>query len=190
MTTIVVVTKDDKAVIAADSQTSNGRIRAPTDMREYPKKIHKAGDAYVGLAGTSAHQNVFHSLIKHYEEKLDFSSADAIFETLRGAQTILEDEYYVLTKENDRNQEYASNQLSGLVASSSGIFEFHSYREVAQYNSFWAIGSGDEIALGALEVLYNMDLSAKEIAERAIKVASRFDGSTGLPVVSYEVCLT
>jgi ATP-dependent HslUV protease, peptidase subunit HslV len=85
------------------------------------------------------------------------------------------------------DQEYESSQMSGLIVSKAGIFSFSSYREVTEYNSFWAAGSGVEYGLGALEATYQSEQSAKLIAETAVRAACKFDTSSGLPVVSYEL---
>ncbi len=55
----------------------------------------------------------------------------------------------------------------------------------------WALGSGCEFALGAMEALYeDASLSTKEIAERGVQMGCMFDAGSSLPLESYEVKLT
>ena len=187
MTIIVAVRKGNFAAIAGDLQTSQGSTIVPGPMRLYPRKIHRVGQAYVGIVGCIAHHNVFRSLSASKPELLDFKSGDDIFETLRSIHPLLREQYYVETNEDDNDQEYESSQLSGLVISKAGIFSFMSYREVTEYDSFWAAGSGKEFALGALEATYASGESAKSIAEIAVTAACKFDSACGLPLESYEL---
>ncbi|NEQ52378.1 MAG: hypothetical protein F6K11_19925 [Leptolyngbya sp. SIO3F4] len=69
-----------------------------------------------------------------------------------------------------------------LIANPSGIFSINGYREIVEYTKFWAIGSGDSFALGALENLYDQDLSATQIAEKAALTATKFDPGCALPI--------
>jgi ATP-dependent HslUV protease, peptidase subunit HslV len=93
------------------------------------------------------------------------------------------------TKEDDKDQEYESSQLSGLVVSKAGIFSFSSYRDVSEYNCFWAAGSGMDFGLGAMEAIYESEQSAKAIAETAVRAACKFESSCSLPLESYELQL-
>jgi ATP-dependent protease HslVU (ClpYQ) peptidase subunit len=102
---------------------------------------------------------------------------------------VIKEEYFLLTSEGDNDQEYESSQMSGLIVSKAGIFSSSSYREVTEYNSFWAAGSGIEYGLGALEVAYSSEQSPKAIAEIAVRAACKFDSSSGLPLESYELTL-
>lgn len=64
-----------------------------------------------------------------------------------------------------------------------------SFRECYEYTRFWSIGSGSEIALGAMHVAYDLDLSAQEVAELGLKAAVEFDNSTAAPLTLYTVKL-
>jgi len=47
--------------------------------------------------------------------------------------------------------------------------------------------SKDKNALGALEVAYASQESAKSIAKIAVRAACKFDTASGLPIESYEL---
>lgn len=82
----------------------------------------------------------------------------------------------------DSDQPVESNQLDGLVINANGIFSFGSYREVHQWDKFWALGSGKRIALGAMHSLFDTNASAQEISEAGVKAAAEFDDSCNLPL--------
>jgi ATP-dependent protease HslVU (ClpYQ) peptidase subunit len=189
MSIIVAVRKGKLAAIASDFSTTFGSIVVPGEMRISPKKIHQVSGAYIGIEGLIAHQTVMKSLIHTKPQLFNLDSADAAAETLRKIHPLLREEYYLLTTEDDDNQEYESSQMSGLIVSKAGVFSFSSHREVAEYKSFWAAGSGIEYGLGALEAIYSSELGPKSIAEIAVRAACKFDSACGLPVDSYELQL-
>jgi len=187
MSTIVAVRREKLVAIAADFQSTYGDTIVPGEIQVSPRKIHNIAGAYVGIVGLMAHQNVMCSVAASKPDLFDFGSSEAIVDTLRKIHPILREEYHLLTSEDDDNQEYESSQMEGLVVSKAGVFSFDSYRGVTEYNSFWAAGSGRDYALGALEVAYASQESAKSIAEIAVRAACKFDTASGLPIECYEL---
>ncbi|TWT94828.1 ATP-dependent protease subunit HslV [Botrimarina colliarenosi] len=183
MSTIVAIRKKDRAVIAADTQVSEGSTLVSSEMLRSPTKIHAIGGGYMGIVGSVAHHRVIRSLATEKADYFNFESADALFETLRRIHPILRDEYYLLTSEKDSDsQPYESNHMTGLVVSPAGVFSFDTYREVSEYHSFWAVGSGGDYALGALAAIYDSSESVEAVAEAAVTAACRFDSGSGLPI--------
>ncbi|QDV74213.1 MFS transporter [Botrimarina mediterranea] len=190
MSTIVVVRNKRYAAIAADFQSSQGETIVPGSMRVGPGKIHRIGDACMGIVGSIAHQNAIHSLSTAQPELFRLNTRSEIFETLRDIQPRLCTEYFLRTDESaDREQEYDSIQMSGLILSKGGIFSFFSHREVTEYTSFWAIGSGAEFALGALHARYEQQACVKALAVSAVETACIFDFGTGPPVECHDMHL-
>jgi ATP-dependent HslUV protease, peptidase subunit HslV len=187
MSTIVAVRKGNYAAIACDSLTGQGSVVVPGSMLRHSQKIHFIAGAYVGIVGSIGHHNVFGSLSKSNPGLFNFDGSDEVFETLRKIYPLLRDEYYLLSKVEHEDQEYESSQMAGLIISTGGIFSFSSYREVAEYDAFWASGSGRDVALGALEVAYASELGAKSVAETAVRAACKFDSYSDLPLVSYQL---
>ncbi len=60
MTTIVVVRKDQSAVIAADSLTTFGTTRLAPTYDRHPHKVTTYGDSFLGVAGSAAHRDLRH----------------------------------------------------------------------------------------------------------------------------------
>lgn len=188
MSTLVVVRKGKKAAIASDSVFRQGSIKVPISTKLNVQKIHKVGDAYVGFTGWSAMHTVFDNVIKNHSGLMDFTSIQSIFETFQKLHVRLKEDYFIETKEKD-DQPVESSQWDSLIASPYGIFSMDSYRTVNEYKTFWADGSGYEVALGALHAIYNKIDSPEEIAKVAIEAACEFDSSSGLPVSLYSVDL-
>ena len=130
---------------------------------------------------------MFHSLAQRKPELFNFDNAEEIFETFRKIHPLLKEEYFLETSESDEDHEYESNQMSGLIISKGGVYSFFSYREIAEYRTFWASGSGMEYVLGALEASYATRKGPKAAAEAAIKIACKFDNGSGVPLESYEL---
>lgn len=187
MSIVVAVRKGKYAAIASDLQISYGSTICPGEMRPYPRNIRKVGEAYIGLVGSVAHFTSLWSLAASKADLFNFSSADTIAETFRKIHPLLRDEYYLMTTEDDKSQEYESSQMDGMIVSKSGIYSLSSYREVSEYNSFWATGSGIDYSLGAMEAIYATEQSAKTIAECGVCAACKFDMACGLPLESYEL---
>jgi ATP-dependent HslUV protease, peptidase subunit HslV len=190
MSTLTVVQKNGVAAIAADQMSKKGSCKCPAGYESHPSKIVRLENSFIGVVGSTAHIRVVQSLVKNHADKLDLNSVDSIFETFRGIHKLLVDDYYLLTKEDDDEQPYESSQLNLLIANSTGIYEVQGYREIMQYERFWAIGCGFRFALGAMEALYGArELSAQQIAERAVEIACLFDDASGLPVESHMIPL-
>ena len=117
-------------------------------------------------------------------EPNSLNSSGEIFRWLLSNQASLKSKYFMKTDNgNDKRQPTESQWLYGLLVNVNGIFVITAYREVSQFSKFWAIGSGDRFALGALEVLYDLDLSASEIARKAAIVATKFHPECAEPVI-------
>jgi len=188
MSIIVAVRKKDLAIIGSDTQFDHGGLIVSAKYKKNHQKIHKFKDAYLGITGTAAHHNVIESVIRKYHSKICLDNVESIFETFLWLQPKLKDEYFLNTDE-DEDQEYASNQLHILIVNPNGLFGVDSYREVMEYSCFWAIGSGDEYALGALHAVYDRMDDPKLIAKAALSAAGEFDEHSGQPFLYHSVKL-
>lgn len=188
MSTLVIVRKGKKAVIASDSLFRQGSIKVPVSNKLNIQKIHKVGDAYIGFTGWSAMHTVFDNVIKNHSGIIDFTSIQNVFETFQKLHVRLKEDYFIETKEKD-DQPVESSQWDCLIVSPQGMYSVDSYRTVNEHQTFWADGSGYEVALGALHAIYNRSESPEEIASAAIEAACEFDSASGLPVSLFSVDL-
>jgi ATP-dependent protease HslVU (ClpYQ) peptidase subunit len=185
MTTLVAVRKHDEVAIAADSLTTFGDVRLAAPFDRSYDKIVRHGDAYIGLCGSAAHQLVFESLLKS-TSGIDLSSKLAIFETFRKLHPVLKEQHYLNPKEEE-DDPYESTQITALIANPQGIFGVYSMREVFEYTQYWAVGSGKEFALGAMNALYGRLRSAAEVASAGVEAGALFDRNSALPMTIYTV---
>ncbi|MEL7448036.1 MAG: MFS transporter [Pseudomonadota bacterium] len=189
MSVVVVVRKGDRAVMAADTQTSDGSIVLSAEYITNHEKIVTFGDSYFGFAGWSASQEIMQSVMRNHPDKLDFSTREAVFETARSIHGLLKKEYFLETQEDEKDQPVESSQLSMLVAGPRGIFELESYRAVSEYKRFWAIGSGRRFAIGAMYAVYDQLADPLAIARVGIEAACQFDDGCSLPMTHHEASL-
>ena len=188
MSTVVVVRKNDSACIAADSLTSFGDTKQSSEFVADSNKILQFKDFHIGIVGSAAHNLVLKSLFKHHEDKIDFSSQLAIFESLKSIHPVLKEEYFLNSKDEDEDA-YESSRVDALIMSAQGIYGIYSLREVDEYTRFWAVGSGAEYALGAMYSVYDSLDSAEEIAQAGIRAGTTFDSSSALPMTSFSIQL-
>ena len=180
MTTLVAVRKHDEIAIAADSLTTFGDLKLAATFDRSPEKIVRYRGTFLGLCGSAAHQLVFESLLASRED-LDFSSRLAIFDTLRKLHPVLKDQHFLNPKEEEADPS-ESTQITALVANEHGIFGVYSMREVFEYTQFWAVGSGREFALGAMNALYSRLRSAEAVARAGVEAGATFDKNSSLPM--------
>ncbi len=119
---------------------------------------------------------------------LSFDNKENIFDTYLKLHSILKEKYFLKTEERD-DDEYESSQIDGLIANPNGIFGIYSLREVYEFEKFWAIGSGQNYALGSLFSTYDLFVETEQIAEIAVKAACEFDDGCGLPLTIHSVIL-
>jgi len=187
MTTIVAVRKNGEITIAADSLTTFGDTRLSAQYDRTPEKILQYRGSCIGLCGSAAHQLVFESLLAKHGD-LDFSTKAAIFETFRKLHPILKEQHFLNPKEEE-DDPYESTQVTALIANASGIFGVYSMREVFEYTKFWAVGSGREFALGAMNSQYQRMRSATAVATAGIEAGAMFDKNSALPLTIYALPL-
>ena len=180
MTTVVAVKKRGVACIAADTLARYGSTCETADYIVNSDKILLVGDTWLCPTGPASAQLVLKSYFADPERPRDFSSIDAVFETLREMQATLKEEYYLNPKE-DESDAFDSMQMEIMIVSPAGIFGAYPLRSIQEFTRFYAFGSGATYALGAMHALYDRLASAEEIAGRAIEAAAAFDDSTGMP---------
>jgi ATP-dependent protease HslVU (ClpYQ) peptidase subunit len=190
MTTIVVVKKNNQIAIAGDSLVTFGdtRLAHGYDTNE---KIFKVGDSLVGLAGTVAHFPVLRKALTELHlanDGADFKlgSRAEVFATFQKLHPILKESFFLNTKEEDSDP-YESSQLTCLIANVSGIYGVYSYREVFEFEKFWAIGSGRSFALGAMWTVWDKAKSAKEIADVGVRAGAEFDKNSAGPFQQFTI---
>ncbi|ERN39845.1 ATP-dependent protease HslVU (ClpYQ), peptidase subunit [Rubidibacter lacunae KORDI 51-2] len=182
---ITAVQKHDTVAIACDTLTTRtaGGLKTLAEYKPNASKLISYGDSIFGVCGSWAVKQIFTDLLERSEPTF-LSSSGEIFRWLLSNQATLKSDYFMKTDNgNDKRQPTESQWLHAILANCHGIFVVTAYREVAEYSRFWAIGSGDRFALGALEVLYDLDLTAAEIAYQAALAATKFSPECAEPII-------
>lgn len=188
MSIIVVVRKGEHAVIGADTAESDDDLIIHAEFIVNSSKLLRAGDSWLGMAGWSATQTIMESILRKQTCELDFSNRENIFESARKLHDTMKSDYFIDTQE-DKEQPVESSQISALIANTHGIFELESYRSVAEYRRFWAIGSGKRLAIGAMHAMYEHSDNPVAIAEAGVRAACAFDDGCALPLETRTVRL-
>jgi ATP-dependent protease HslVU (ClpYQ) peptidase subunit len=176
-----VARKGMTVAIASDALVTFGETRLP-DGYEANTKMFSVGDSIIGTVGSIAHLPVLKQALGSLSDtEIDLHSRDGIFDTFVRLHPKLKDRFFLNTKEQDSDP-YESSQFSILIANRSGIFGVESYREVFEFERFWAIGSGRRFALGAMHALQPRAKTAAELAEAGVLAGCEFDTCSAAPV--------
>lgn len=156
-TTIVAVKKDGKTVVAGDGQVTMGQSVV---MKNNAVKVRRIYDdkVVIGFAGSVA--DAF-ALSSRFEEMLNKFSGNLMRSAVELAVLFRVDE--IMRKLEALMIVADSNTL--LIISGNG-------EVIEPENGICAIGSGGNYALAAAKALSeNTDMSAREIAEKSLKIA-------------------
>ena len=188
MTTICVARKNGQVAVAADALVTFGDTRLAHGY-EANDKVFRIGDSWVGMAGTTAHFPVLRRALGALpRQELKLASRDEVFETFLKLHPKLKEQFFLNTKEEDSDP-YESSQFTVLIANAAGIFGVYSYREVFEFERFWAIGSGRSFALGAMYAMFDKGRSAREVAELGVRAGCEFDKNSAAPVRAHTIKL-
>ncbi len=181
MSTVVVVRKNGVACIAADSLTTYGDLKLSADYDSHSEKIQTFDGTHLAIVGSAAHTLVIESLLNDEEFFPDFSDRAAIFKTFSEVHKELKESYFLNTKD-DEDDPYESSHIDALAVNKHGIFGIYAMREVYEYSSFWATGSGSPYALGAMHAVFDRYDSAQSIAEAGVAAGAAFDNASSMPM--------
>jgi ATP-dependent HslUV protease, peptidase subunit HslV len=188
MTTVVVVRKGTQVALASDSLVTFGDTRLAHGYEEN-EKLFRVGDSWVGMAGTTAHFPVLRRVLNSLPpDDLKLHSRDEVFDTFLKVHPKLKEIFFLNPKEEDADP-YESSQFTALIANSTGIYGVYSYREVFEFDRFWAIGSGRAFALGAMYGVYGGKMTAREIAELGVRAGCEFDKNSAGPIKAHTIKL-
>ncbi len=187
MSVVSAARKNNEIAICADSQLTYGSLTVSAAHLKNSSKLYEVNDSVLGIVGWCAITTVIEHLIENDPEVFRLRGRMEILSTVLKLHELMKDSYFLETHEC-RDQPVESMQLHALIINSLGMFEINSYREVNEFGDFWAIGSGNRLALGAMHALYDGASGAREIAESGVRAAAEFDENCGLPLNSGVVC--
>lgn len=156
MTTICSVRKGNQVVIAGDGQVSAG----DTVMKANARKVRQlsGGKVVAGFAGATA--DAF-TLFERLEAKLERHPGQLARACVELAKDWRTDKYL---RQLQAMLIVVDKETSLVVTGNGDVIE--------PEHGVVAIGSGGNFALAAARALYDQDLSAEEVARRAMKIAA------------------
>lgn len=180
MSTIVVVKKNGRVVIGADTLTRLDSVRESAKYIVNPSKLVRLGDSVVGTVGHASFGLLLQDYASRAEKPITLDTPLNIFRFALGLHETLKSDYF-LNPNGDNDDEFETSQLSALIANPHGIFGLYSLRSVQEYTRFYARGSGNEFALGAMHAVYDLLDDAEDIAHAGLQAAAEFDSGSSAP---------
>jgi ATP-dependent HslUV protease subunit HslV len=155
MTTILCVRKDGKLVVAGDGQVSLGN----TVLKGNAKKVRRLGGGKIigGFAGATA--DAF-TLFERLESKLEKYPNQLMRACVELAKDWRTDKYL---RRLEAMMAVADEKTSLILTGNGDVLE--------PEDGLIGIGSGGNYALAAARALYDQPISARQIAEKAMKIA-------------------
>jgi len=185
MSTIVVVKKDGKAVIGADSLTTYGNTKESAEYVVNHHKIIQYKENFIGFSGTATLQIAVQDFLKKNKRIVSFGNIADIFRFGLELHTALKEDYFLTTDDEEAFETFHGDLL---IVNRKGIFGLSSYKYVQEYSKFTANGSGAEFALGAMFAVYgDPENTAYDVAETGVRAGADFDDGSGLPLEIKEV---
>ena len=156
MTTIVLVRKNNDVVVAGDGQVSMGN----TVIKSTANKVRRIDkrDVVAGFAGSTADAL---TLFERLESKLEKHAGNLSRSAVELAKDWRTDKYL---RRLEALMAVADKEKSFIISGTGDVLE--------PEGDIIGIGSGGNYALAAAKVLMDTDLSAEEVAKKAIQVAS------------------
>ncbi len=183
MSIVVAVKKDSEIVVAADSQNNFGPLTLLPD-NHVALKIRQVGDSFLASTGWGVYANILTDVLAKHKKDIVLDDMPSIFAFFQNLWHDMHEHYSFV---NDQCQEedspFGDLDASFIVANRNGIFNIASDTSVAQFRKYYAIGSGSDISLGALHALYDSDLTAEQIARKAVAAAISFNVYCGGEIV-------
>ena len=156
MTTIVLVRKDKNVVVASDGQVSMGNTVIKSTANKV-RKIEKR-NVIAGFAGSTADAL---TLFERLESELEKHAGNLTRAAVELAKDWRTDKYL---RRLEALMAIGDKEKSFIISGTGDVLE--------PEGDVIGIGSGGNYALASAKVLMDTDLSAEEIAKKAIKVAS------------------
>ena len=186
MSVVVAVAKDGHAAIASDSQVNFGDLVVPPANHQ-ATKIRRLGRSYLAVTGWALYENILNDFIDP-KKPPSLAGETQIYQFFLRLWKALHDRYgFVNDQCEEQHSPFGDLAAAFLVANRSGIYSVASDMSVTRFERYYAIGAGNDFALGALHALYDLDLTAPVLAERAVAAAIAFNPFCGGDIRVHQV---
>lgn len=175
MTTFCAATCNGKIIFGSDQLMSadGQKIQRHKDSKKF---IH-VNEVVFAIPGSPLFTHAFKRFLLSCPD-VNASTEGDIYDFLCKFHDVLKDENYFYSGSEDEYG-FEKSGFEMLIVSKFGIFSTHEHREVVQHSDFFALGSGQDYALGAMKALWPLENNLVELVKSSIDIASHFDIYTG-----------
>ncbi len=183
MTVVVGVKCGEQIAIATNGETSFGDIRfAPPNV--LGNDIIQVKSSLISNAGWGIYSDL---LARAHEdpECPDPIDERSVFDFFVWFWKQLKDRYHYVNDQSQGSESrdpFANLESTFLIAAPGGLFKITEHFSVTRFHQFATTGSGEDLALGTLEILYQPDGNASAIAARAAQTAAKYDAHSRGPI--------
>lgn len=178
MTTILGVRYGDSVYLGSDSLYTYGSLSERPPRIKNAEKILRLRDFVVGFTGSAAMKHALEAFFKNPANDINMESPLGVFLTLQEFHQAIKKDFCLMVAD-DTADGFESTQSEFIFATPHGLFGVCPERSVLEFETFVAFGSGSHIALGAVDALWEYEMSPTALIKRSIQAASKFDTGTG-----------
>lgn len=171
MSVVVAVKKGNQVAMGSDSMTHFGSTCYPVDNHK-ATKIFEIGDSYLAVTGWSMYYDIITDFIKR-KKQISLLTMAEISQAFRELWKELHSKYSFVNDQcgNNVDSPFAHLDAAFLIMNKSGVFHVASDMSVNFFEKYNAIGSGSKLALGAVYALYDSNMDAESIVNKAVQSA-------------------
>jgi ATP-dependent protease HslVU (ClpYQ) peptidase subunit len=188
MSTIVVVRKNGRVAIGADTLAKDGYTMQRASLVANHSKIVRVADSFVAYTGSCAWGSVLPHYFATRKRPPRLDSVAGIFQAVTRMHPALKRRYGLNPNDGERDQ-FETSRLYLLIGNRHGAFGVYADRSVVEFATFYAFGAGYRIALGAMHVAYPREDDPAVIARLGVEAAAEFDEDTALPAEVHSIRL-
>ncbi len=175
MGTIVAIKTSTASIIATDACNLIEPIVGP-QFNAPESCLLRCGPAVIGLQSSIVFQQAFETAATALYRKGDVS-----FTTRGDVQRFFHAIHHFMKQHlgfiptTQPGQAFENTPMNALVMTPTNLYKVDSGRAVYEFTRFWALGSGEMVALGALEALSQFELPIDEVARRSLATVASFE---------------
>ncbi len=174
MSISVAVKKGKNIVIGADTQYSFGSNKACKKNIKC-SKIRRIGSVLFTNTGWGLYDDILDDYLSK-KKTVKLNNKLAVFQFFKAFWQALHKNYpFVKDQCDDEESPFGDLDANFLIITKKCIYYVSSNMSVTEFLEFHAIGSGCDYAIGAMHAVYNMNLSAEDIARKGLEAAIDHD---------------
>lgn len=181
MSVVVAIRRGVQTIMAADQLIHDDISVKPPDCLHATSKFVRVGTTAIGVVGYSVYKMVLLDYASKLRKMPKFENEHAVFEFfLRFWRALRLHYHFVRDQTSDESSPFVDLNARFLLGTKKAIFQVDRDLGVTRYETYAAIGSGGEFALGALRATFDLpDMELEEVAKRAVGAATAFDSYCG-----------